>query len=151
MLTAKNVRIAVAGVISVYGIVGSVDHAPGVHLPAAVAAVLAAAAPVMLALQHWLSDPSTGNATTPPAASATLTLTSNATAGKAVTIEPAPPAPTEQPSVPSGAVVQSTPAPTPAPVPAPEPPTSWATMDASPVATPSGPPPANAAPPAPGA
>lgn len=65
-MTAKNIRLVIAGVVSVYGIVASVDHASGVHLPAAVAAVLTAAAPVMLALQHWLSDPSTGNPTTPP-------------------------------------------------------------------------------------
>jgi hypothetical protein len=38
----------------------------GIHLPAAVSAVLAASGAVILALEHYVSDPSTGNPPAPP-------------------------------------------------------------------------------------
>ena len=59
-MTAKNFRLVAAAIVSAYGILSSVDHLNGLHLPVALAAILTSAAPVMLALQHYLSDPTTG-------------------------------------------------------------------------------------------
>lgn len=149
MLTAKNARLAVATLVSIYGVVGSLDHAPGVHLPTAVAAVLTAVGPIMLALQHWLDDPTTGTgpqpapgappapvpvpesppvappaptASSPTGGSGNLTIT-----GGTLTGIPSPPAVIQQPS--------------PAPVPPPE----WSTVGAPAPATPNPAPPAPAA------
>jgi hypothetical protein len=146
-MTAKNLRLVLAAVVSIYGVVSAADKMNGLHLPPAVSAVLVAAAPIMLAVQHWLSDPSTG--TPSPAAP-----------GPTPAPDPAPlpasPAPqphlaaqqsatvVQSPGVPGATVLQLPQQPSPAPVPPPE----WSTMAA---AAPAAPPPPNPAPPAPGA
>jgi hypothetical protein len=113
-MTAKNLRLVLAAVVSIYGVVSAAVTTNGLHLPPAVSAVLVAAAPIMLAVQHWLSDPSTG---TPPSAAPD---------------EPGPvpdPAPTDPPAPLSG-----NPAQPPAVVatqPAPVPPPEWSTMAAT--------------------
>lgn len=59
---ASIVRQVVAVLVSIYGVLSATVSA--LHLPVAVSAILTAAGPVIMALEHYLSDPSTG---TPPA------------------------------------------------------------------------------------
>lgn len=114
MLTAKNVRLVLAGVVSVYGVVASVDHYPGVHLPVAVAAVLTAVGPVMLGIQHYLADPSTGS--TPAAQPGDAVLVPK---GATLAILPASVTPT--PATPGAASPVGAQYPAPAPVASPAP------------------------------
>ena len=109
-MNAKNLRLILGAVVSVYGVVASVDHAKGVHLPVAIAAVLTAVGPIMLGVQHWLSDPSTGT----PAPQSVVTLS---TSGQAAAVPvpqystiPPQPAPVAPPA-------PAAPSPAPAPLP----------------------------------
>jgi len=61
-ITAASVRQVLAVLVSVYGVLSS--SVTTLHLPVAVSSVLTAFGPVMLVLQHYLSDPSTGTPTT---------------------------------------------------------------------------------------
>src|ERR1035437_7495902 len=63
--TASVIRQVLAVLVSVYGVLtASVNP---LHLPVAVSTVLVAFGPVLIALEHFLSDPSTGTSvvTTP--------------------------------------------------------------------------------------
>lgn len=155
-MTAKNARIVLAGLVSVYGVVSAADKTGGIHLPTAVSAVLVAAAPLMLALQHYLSDPSTG---TPPAPSSAVpdpTAPSQLadrsldeivraevakTVGQHAAVVTAPAGSHPSVTVTTGDAAE--PAVQPAPVP---PPQEWSTMAAQ---APVAPPAPNPAPPAP--
>ncbi len=147
-MTAKNVRLVLAAVVSIYGVVSAAVKTNGLHLPPAVSAVLVAAAPIMLAVQHWLSDPSTGNPA-PPAPTgrvSTATMLSDLAMAQAPMPVGAPaPQTTGNPTTLTitGGQQSGIPAqPQPAPVPPPE----WSTMT-----TPAPQAPPNPAPPAPGA
>lgn len=67
---AAIARVAASVLVSVYGVLTAATVAP--HLPAWCAGIMVAFGPAMIVLQHWLSDPSTGNPTpvapAPPAA-----------------------------------------------------------------------------------
>lgn len=56
------VRQVLAVLVSIYGVLTAV--VPSLHLPVAVSTALTAFGPVMLLLEHYLSDPSTGTPTT---------------------------------------------------------------------------------------
>jgi hypothetical protein len=62
---ASIVRQVVAVAAVVMGALTSAVS--GIHLPPAVSAVMVAAGGVVIALEHYLSDPSTGTTPTPPA------------------------------------------------------------------------------------
>jgi hypothetical protein len=141
-MTAKNVRIVLATVVSIYGVLSAAVKTNGLHLPPAVSAVLVAAAPVMLAVQHWLSDPSTG---TPPAPEG-ATVPDPAPAPVAPVVGPAPASVATVPVQTSFAQGES--ATISQPSPAPVAPASWSTMAASPPQAQTTP---NPAPPAPAA
>lgn len=55
----KAARLVVAFLISVYGVLTQANS--HLHLSPFVSGVLASAFPILLAIQHYLSDPSTGN------------------------------------------------------------------------------------------
>jgi hypothetical protein len=57
---AAVTRQIVAVLASIYGIAST--HISAIHLPPAVAAILTAAGPVILAIEHFVGDPSTGTA-----------------------------------------------------------------------------------------
>lgn len=60
------VRQVLAVLVSVYGVLTA--SVASLHLPVAVSTILTAFGPLMLALEHFLSDPSTG---TPPVTTTT--------------------------------------------------------------------------------
>jgi hypothetical protein len=88
-MTPQSVASVVRQVLAIAAIVmGALTSAlQGIHLPPAVSAVLAAGGLVLLNLEHYLSDPSTGNP---------VTTTTTTTATPA----PAPPAPVPVPAPP---------------------------------------------------
>jgi hypothetical protein len=51
---ALSVLVSVYGVLTTHGVIN--------HLPAWASGILIAFAPVLLTVEHWLGDPSTGNA-----------------------------------------------------------------------------------------
>ena len=61
-LSGATLRQLLAIVVSVYGVLSAASVAP--HLPAYITTVMTAFAPVILILQHYLADPSTGNPVT---------------------------------------------------------------------------------------
>ena len=63
--TASVIRQVLAGLVSVYGVLTA--SVTPLHLPVAVSSVLVAFGPLILALEHYLGDPSTGTSvvTTP--------------------------------------------------------------------------------------
>ena len=62
---ASTLRQVLAVVVSLIGVLTQTDA--GLKLPVALSAILVAFAPVLLVVEHWLSDPSTGT----PAGSST--------------------------------------------------------------------------------
>lgn len=77
------VRQIVAVVATIFGVLTATI--PALHLPVAVSAILTAWGPVILGLEHYLSDPSTGNllpAPAPPPASASSASSPMVTAGQ---------------------------------------------------------------------
>ena len=58
---AAYARLVGAWLVSIYSVFSAQSVAP--HLPVVLLGIMGAFGPVMTALQHWLSDPSTG---TPP-------------------------------------------------------------------------------------
>jgi len=62
-LNNKNVRIVVAVLVSVYGVL--TQTVTGMKLPLVMSSILTAVGPVMVYLEHYLADPSTGNPTPP--------------------------------------------------------------------------------------
>ena len=69
-ISAASIRQVIAIVVSIYGVLTSTVSQMNIH-NAATSAILASFGPLIIALQHWLSDPSTGTPTT------TTTTTSN--------------------------------------------------------------------------
>ncbi len=59
---ASVVRQILAVLASVYGVVST--QVSSLHLPPAVAAILTAVGPIILAIEHFVADPSTGTAQT---------------------------------------------------------------------------------------
>jgi hypothetical protein len=57
------VRQVLAVLVTVYGVLTA--SVTALHLPVAVSSVLVAFGPLMLGLEHYLSDPSTGTPTPP--------------------------------------------------------------------------------------
>src|ERR1035437_6905802 len=102
--TASVIRQVLAGLVSVYGVLTA--SVTPLHLPVAVSSVLVAFGPLILALEHYLGDPSTGTSvvTTPIAQKQTAPVlpTVVTQVSPYVGVSPAP-------------VVASTPTPQPAP------------------------------------
>ena len=71
---ASIARQVLAVAVSVYGVL--TQNIAALHIPAAAATVLIAFGPTLLAIEHYVSDPSTGNAVkvteTPQAVAASL-------------------------------------------------------------------------------
>jgi hypothetical protein len=63
---ASIARQVLAVLSTVFGVLTASVSA--LHLPPAVSAILTAAGPVILAVEHYVSDPSTGTPAAPPAA-----------------------------------------------------------------------------------
>lgn len=59
--TAATLRHVVLFIVSAFGII--TQSATALHLPLAVSAIMTAAYPVLLLIEHFVADPSTG---TPP-------------------------------------------------------------------------------------
>ena len=121
------VRQVLAVLVTVYGILSATQQS--LHLPTAVSAVLVAFGPIMLSLEHYLSDPSTGTAPAPDP----VPVPEPAPAPVAPVVGPSRSVGTEIASpirsVEATALMQQgiIPQPSPAPVPPPE----WSTMAAS--------------------
>jgi len=79
---ASIARQVLAVAVSVYGVL--TQNIAALHIPAAAATVLIAFGPTLLAIEHYVSDPSTGNAVkvteTPQAVAATAKVIANAKA-----------------------------------------------------------------------
>ena len=79
---ASVARQVLAVAVSVYGVL--TQNIAALHIPAAAATVLIAFGPTLLAIEHYVSDPSTGNAVkvteTPQAVAATAKVIANAKA-----------------------------------------------------------------------
>lgn len=73
-MTVQAVSSIVRQVLSViataFGIVSA--STATLHLPVAISAILTACAPVVLAIEHYLSDPSTGTSPTPAGTATSL-------------------------------------------------------------------------------
>jgi hypothetical protein len=134
------VRQVLAVLVTVYGILSATQQS--LHLPTAVSAVLVAFGPIMLSLEHYLSDPSTGTAPAPDP----VPVPEPAPAPVAPVVGPAPASVATVPVQTSFAQGES--ATISQPSPAPVAPASWSTMAASPPQAQTTP---NPAPPAPAA
>ena len=79
---ASIARQVLAVAVSVYGVL--TQNIAALHIPAAAATVLIAFGPTLLAIEHYVSDPSTGNAVkvteTPQAVAATAKVIADAKA-----------------------------------------------------------------------
>jgi hypothetical protein len=67
------VRQVLAVLVSVYGVLSA--SVTALHLPPAVSAILTAFGPVLLTVEHYVGDPSTGTPTTPTKPVTTTTTT----------------------------------------------------------------------------
>lgn len=70
---ASVVRQAAAVLVSVYGVLTASVSA--LHLPPAVSAVLTAVGPIILVVEHYVGDPSTGTTPVPVTVTKTTTVT----------------------------------------------------------------------------
>jgi hypothetical protein len=92
---ASIIRQVLAVLVSVYGVLSATVSS--LHVPPAVSAILTAFGPVLLAVEHFVGDPSTGTPTTPakPTVGPTTVVTvPPGSTGTAAVTSPAPAGPT---------------------------------------------------------
>lgn len=70
LLTAARLRQLAGVVVSIYGVLTA--SVPGLRLPVAVSTVLTLVGPIIIVLQHYLADPSTGNPVPVPPSAPTV-------------------------------------------------------------------------------